>query len=790
MYMMWGGDYNQTNQLMIALLCVIMQKYVRNIDDKNKKKKWIFAAGVCGSCMLLTKQPLVLANAIVFAIFLLYLIITKKEKNPLQIIISGVLGVAFPLGICFIYLGYNHAISEFIYQIYFDTSSKGSIFDIVIGKYINIYWDKLYGIWAIICFYTAYIVKKVPLHLNKKRQLADILQKVLIVISIILFCHSYSGIFIEIWNKTFSSGFPIFFTIAAILLITAKPDTKLGKYIFGILLCMLYLILLFNMGNAAVTLYKETRSFSFMVTLLTFLYFILVLWVFHYVIGKTIKKEVIELDSIVLACGGIASGYTTIMTNGEAGVVSFTAFISVPAIIYIIFRDKTLKQIESIKSLQIICLAIFSICLSQKLVCAYSWWGNNEAPYWEKNETSQIDSLKGFKFSKEERKKYDEIYNVIVSNSNKDSIIWGFPYVKVYNIFADNYNMSSFVPVPFYDVCADDYAIKEAELLSENNPDIIVWIDIPGCMETHELLFRNGGTLGQRRIQKWFSDIKNVDYNLIGQVDNVFVYKRKDGTEPTYTYIERKTQMNETSEYILSNFIKCDLPGEGTYENPYLIGTEKEFIEFRDLVNSGYNFHGEYVLQTDDIFLNSSNSWEPIGIFESEKLFEGTYNGNGFNIHNLYIYRPDDNVGLFGQLAGTVVNVSLVNCNITGACVGGIASHGINDAKIVNCSVRGNLIGHIRAGGIADNLSGNIINCIALCELEGNITAGISGYYTNTVINCYSNLGDNISIDDGFKYDSDTVANLNNYLPELKLEAYGGLLHSWNHIQGKPELSH
>ena len=139
-------------------------------------------------------------------IFVISYYYKKRKKSPhfkLHYCKDPHLGVAFPLGICFIYLGYNHAISEFIYQIYFDTSSKGSIFDIVIGKYINIYWDKLYGIWAIICFYTAYIVKKVPLHLNKKRQLADILQKVLIVISIILFCHSYSGIFIEIWNKTF-----------------------------------------------------------------------------------------------------------------------------------------------------------------------------------------------------------------------------------------------------------------------------------------------------------------------------------------------------------------------------------------------------------------------------------------------------------------------------------------------------------------------------------------------------------------------------------------------------------
>ena len=62
-------------------------------------------------------------------------------------------------------------------------------------------------------------------------------------------------------------------------------------------------------------------------------------------------------------------------------------------------------------------------------------------------------------------------------------------------------------------------------LLAENEPDIVIWTDIPNCIELHEDVYRNGKKIGQRAIQNWFSKVKDTDYTLIGQVDNVFVYK-------------------------------------------------------------------------------------------------------------------------------------------------------------------------------------------------------------------------------------------------------------------------
>lgn len=513
-------------------------------------------------------------------------------------------------------------------------------------------------------------------------------------------------------------------------------------------------------------------------------------WVIFQIVVYIVKKQEISVEQLIIVFGALASGYLFSMSAGVSSVLSIPAFISIPALMLTtsekLINEETIHNKLLVKGFELATLGVFTICLSQKLVCPYNWWGYSDASYWDKTESSSIRDLKGFKFSKEEIKKYDELTKVIANNCDKDSVIFGFPYVKVYNIFLDNYNMDGTVPVLFYDVCADDMAESEADVLYRKEPDIVVWLDIPNCMEVHEVLFRDGNFLGQRKIQKWFSEVKDNDYTLIGQVDNVFIYKLNDGAIPEYTYIEQKTRPNETAIYSIEE-TECRLEGEGTKESPYLVSSASDIEYFRDQVNSGKSFSGEYVRQTADIDLSECGNWEPIGIFDSKKLFEGNYNGDGYNIIGLYINCPEQNVGLFGQLAGTVENVSIINCNITGAFIGGIASHGQNTIinnylhtpQIINCVVTGILNGSGRCGGIADNMGGNIVNCVSAVYLNGEVTSGISGYYTNTVKNCYSNLGNTVSIDDGLPLDSESLEKLNEYLAELKSEEYGELLNEW-----------
>jgi len=99
-------------------------------------------------------------------------------------------------------------------------------------------------------------------------------------------------------------------------------------------------------------------------------------------------------------------------------------------------------------------------------------------------------------------------------------------------------------------------------------------------------------------------------------------------------------------------------------------------------VDSNYPLSGNYCL-LNDISLsaygsnyNNGEGWTPIG-FDLEVLddFGGIFDGNGHVISDLYINRPNtDQQGLFGFVHGTIRNLGVDNCSVTGknyvGCIG------------------------------------------------------------------------------------------------------------------------
>ncbi len=180
------------------------------------------------------------------------------------------------------------------------------------------------------------------------------------------------------------------------------------------------------------------------------------------------------------------------------------------------------------------------------------------------------------------------------------------------------------------------------------------------------------------------------------------------------------------------------LEGSGTVVSPYLVQSLEDLSHFRDLVNGGYDFSGEYVLQTCDIDMSAETNWKPAGEYGSGHYFYGIYNGGGHALSNLTIYRPGENVGLFGQLGGTVSNLGIDSGRITGACAGSIAGHSTGeDALILNCYNRAGVFGN-RAGGIADNFSGGmVIDCWNEGIINGEYVSGtVIGYDARALISC------------------------------------------------------
>jgi hypothetical protein len=155
---------------------------------------------------------------------------------------------------------------------------------------------------------------------------------------------------------------------------------------------------------------------------------------------------------------------------------------------------------------------------------------------------------------------------------------------------------------------------------------------------------------------------------------------------------------------------------------------------------------------------NGGKGWEPIGV-----AFDGSFNGQGHEIRDLFIYRPGGSlVGLFGYVFthGVIENLRLVNANVTGSlgtifhgseCAGSLA--GYSFGTVNNCSSTGSVTSGWYTGGLVGMNWGILSNCY----YDGSVTTNASNEteeenmsvgglvgsnrrstITNSISNCYS----------------------------------------------------
>lgn len=196
--------------------------------------------------------------------------------------------------------------------------------------------------------------------------------------------------------------------------------------------------------------------------------------------------------------------------------------------------------------------------------------------------------------------------------------------------------------------------------------------------------------------------------------------------------------------------------GDGKVDNPYKISTAAELAWFRDQVNSGYTTISATLTKDIDLaeFCHAKDgtkytkevSWTPIGNSDNiENMYQGTFDGNGKTIRNLYINDISEFIGIpceagfFGYAEkGSIKNITFDNAKVkttaddyrTGILVG-VAGSCIENIKILaNCSVEGKNY----VGGIVGMASGDIGNCENHAKVNGaNVVGGIVGNYWQSV---------------------------------------------------------
>jgi hypothetical protein len=139
---------------------------------------------------------------------------------------------------------------------------------------------------------------------------------------------------------------------------------------------------------------------------------------------------------------------------------------------------------------------------------------------------------------------------------------------------------------------------------------------------------------------------------------------------------------------------------------------------------------------------NEGQGWQPIGP-SSLSAFTGTFDGQGFEIRDLFINRPDESpVGLFGPVEeeGVIKDVGLVNAMVTGYFyVGALA--GYSNGIVTNSYSTGNVSSTIgMVGGLVGKNTDTISSSYSTASVTGVVNVGglVGDNWGGTVSNSYS----------------------------------------------------
>lgn len=167
--------------------------------------------------------------------------------------------------------------------------------------------------------------------------------------------------------------------------------------------------------------------------------------------------------------------------------------------------------------------------------------------------------------------------------------------------------------------------------------------------------------------------------------------------------------------------------GSGTKLSPYVILNAEQLAHLSFVVGGNdADYIGKYYKLGADILLNDGkiindkgalvadssklHKWTPIG--NSSVAFSGHFDGNGFSISGMFINTTSSHNGLFGNVSGSVSNLTVENSWVTGGkFTGGIV--GLNIGTLENLKNKAAVIGN-------DDCTGGVVGKTAQKQYRYN----------------------------------------------------------------------
>ncbi len=224
-------------------------------------------------------------------------------------------------------------------------------------------------------------------------------------------------------------------------------------------------------------------------------------------------------------------------------------------------------------------------------------------------------------------------------------------------------------------------------------------------------------------------------------IDGILTSKEADGSF-TFTMPEYDVTVS------VSGGINLD-EADGAYQ----IKSVDDMKILSDAVNNGYDTTGKTFALANDITINDSDNYVPVG--GGCEAFKGTFDGANHTV-TMNLTVDGNNVGLFARTDGATIKNLKVDGSIAGAeeNVGGIVGT-MTGGKIESCTALSTMTvsGKKKVGGIVGLADGaDVLSCVNNAAVtmtnSGENVGGIVGYTQNSanVLNCENNgtvTGDN-----------------------------------------------
>ena len=452
-------SYYQTALLLSLISAVLFEIGLR---DCEKVSFSYILAGASVALLFFTKQSIGLVFFVgLLTILLVYYLRLNRFRALLIAFGYYLMGFACVVISMISWLAINHAIKPYYNIIFLASESKGSLLSILFGFVPRLLklLDPLYVTLMVIGISFTYILDR---YNNRSKIYSYIDEKPLY--------HAY-----------------------AIMVVICYAYAYINKYLISHLWLIdniynisQYIILLSSLSLISAIIYYQ--------------------WLWYVKPHDNIYK--VKLYWVVI-------GILLFYSHGMSGILEVQAFVfGLPLSILLWWSTyNNLKIRRYVKGVSILIgLLIIFLLTSIKYVRPYYWWGWGEPDVRAAKEVSSIPALRGMRISLRTKQIYEQIYLLVNTNTSSEDEVFFFPHNALLNVLTEK-TYSAYTPVCYFDVCADQYAIQVANYLERNKPKMILYMNFPEkAWKTHEEIFREGKTSGQREIQKTITRLTKEGY--------------------------------------------------------------------------------------------------------------------------------------------------------------------------------------------------------------------------------------------------------------------------------------